>query len=143
VSDLEVIRGNAALAVEKLAPLTDFPFGFDRQSVAWVEDFIGRQQLRPDFSPEALGAMPDVLGCFLGEAIVLQTGGRWDDDEVRGWTVVLADGSALFPLNKVYKRLVGGPEDSILSFYDIAVDFIATGRFAAARDGDRAPRPGC
>jgi hypothetical protein len=38
MTPLEKLRANAALAVETLSPLSDVAsFGFNRESVAWVE----------------------------------------------------------------------------------------------------------
>jgi len=143
VNGLEAVEANARLAVEKLGQLTDFEFGFDRRSVEWVEGFIERQRMREDFDPEGLGALPGVLGCFLGQAIIAQVGGTvWaSNDDYGSWAVRLANGSELFPVTKVYKRFMDGPEDSILSFYDIAVDYIATGRFDNDRGRNDPPPP--
>ena len=41
---LRMIEANAAIAVEELSALSQRPFGFDEESVAWVEGFIERQR---------------------------------------------------------------------------------------------------
>lgn len=47
----------------------------------------------------------------------------WENDsDVSGFFPVLKDpesGITIYPVHKVYKRLVNGSEDNIISFYDI------------------------
>jgi hypothetical protein len=133
------LRANAELAIERLGPVSRLDFGLNRESVEWVEGFIERQRERLDFDPANLGALADVLGSFLGECLVVATGGEWfRDDEIGAWGVRFPNGSAAFPFAKVDKQfregLVGG--ESISSFYDTAVNFVATGRLDRARRPD-------
>jgi hypothetical protein len=67
---LDQIRANAALVVSQLRPLSGFDFGLDERSVAWVEGFIERQRARG-----AADGLADVLGSYLGEAIIAAGGG--------------------------------------------------------------------
>jgi hypothetical protein len=124
------------LAIERLGPLSGLNFGLNRESVAWVEGFIERQRERPDFDPANLGALADVLGSFLGECLVVATDGEWfRAEDIGAWGVRFPNGSAAFPFAKVDKQLreglVGG--ESISSFYDTAVSFVATGKLDRAR----------
>jgi hypothetical protein len=64
---LEMIRANAEFAVQELGKVCDTPFGYDSTSVAWTEGFIQRQRGKLD--PE--GGIVNVLGSYLGEAIIL------------------------------------------------------------------------
>jgi hypothetical protein len=72
-----------------------------------------------------------VLGSFLGECIIANAGGSWRWTEERQWGVAFPNNNWSFPFAKVSKLFENGLEggDSILSFYDVTVDFIATGKF--------------
>jgi hypothetical protein len=100
-----------------------------------VEGFVERQRQRPDFDPEAATGLVSVLGSFLGECIAVNAGGRWEWSDEHGWGVLLPGDHQAYPFAKVGKLfadgLAGG--ESIVSFYDIAVDYLATGRFDSAR----------
>jgi hypothetical protein len=127
----EQVAANARLAVERLNELTDFEFGFDRRSVEWVDGFIERQRVRPDATKEFVTQLTGVLGSYLGECVAQATGGRWERTDEHGLGVELPNGTGtVFPFAKVGKQFDNGSEDSVLSFYDIAVDYIATGRLA-------------
>jgi hypothetical protein len=123
-----LIAQNVQLAIERLGPISDVDFGLNRESVQWVDGFIERQRARPDFDPDALGALPSVLGSFLGACVMEATGGEWVWMDEHGWGVRLPNGNAVFPFAKVEKQFQNGAEDSISSFYQIAVDLVATGK---------------
>ncbi len=122
MTDEEKLRANAALAVETLAPLSDVAgFGFNRESVAWVEGYIERQRVRPDMTDETKNGLVSVLGSFLGECLIQTYGGKWKKDE-GGLGVFFDEGNAAFPINKVRKQFDNGIDggDSILSLFDSA-----------------------
>jgi hypothetical protein len=128
---IELIKKNANLVIEQFGPLTEIDFGLNRDSVEWVEGFIERQRAREDFDLNNSDRLIDVLGSFLGECIIANAGGEWRVSETHGLGVGFPDGNFCYPFNKVSKMfrygLAGG--DSILSFYDTTVNFIAKGRF--------------
>lgn len=110
-------------------------FGLNEESVKWVEGFIERQRARPDFELDRADGLVGVLGSFLGECIASAAGGRWHElDEVRGWGVLLPDGSTVFPITKVRKQFRDGVEggEAISGFYQVAVEFVATGKLREA-----------
>ena len=122
---LERIRSNASFAIERFSTLVDFEFGYGRESVAWLEGFIDRQRLRGGDTSKLIG----VIGSFLGEAIIASAGGVWTEAE-QAYGVVFSAGDICFPFAKVSKQFENGTEggDGILSFYDIAVDYVAKGK---------------
>ena len=132
--ELTKIRELADVVVERFGPLCEGAFGFDRDSVAWVERFVERHRagLAPgDEIPEGL---VNCLGAFLGECIVRATGAQWTRGEQDGsWSVQFPNGSGAFPFAKVWKQFENGLEggDSILSFYDIAVEYVAAGKLGS------------
>jgi hypothetical protein len=125
------IKKNAQLVIDQLGQLSDVNFGFNRESVAWVEGFIERQRARPDFDPTAVNNLAQTLGSFLGECIIANAGGSWRwSEEHQDWSVAFSDDSHAFPFVKVRKLFADGLEggESILSFYDIAVDYVSKGK---------------
>lgn len=120
----------AALVVEKLGPLSDVEFGPNRASVAWVEGYIERERERRGPDAEADGTV-NTLGAFLGECIRAAVAADWLWDEFQqDWGLALVAGGRVFPIWKVHKQyrsgLAGG--ESILSFYDVVVDYLAKGK---------------
>jgi len=136
----EAIDRDVALTLAQMSKLVDFEFGLDRRSVQWVEGFIARQRARPDVDPATMEQLASVLGSFLGACVVANTDGRWERHEEFGWGVKFPNGDMAFPFAKVRKQITGGLEsgDSILNFFDVAVDRIATGDIRRARSADEA-----
>jgi hypothetical protein len=66
-------------------------------------------------------------GAFLGQCLIEKNGGEWR--EVDGeWSVVFPGkvGTAR-PITKAWKHLSNGPQDSILSFYDVMGRVVQSG----------------
>jgi hypothetical protein len=136
---LRMIEANAAIAIEELSALSQRPFGFDEESVAWVEGFIERQRESLD-DGDGRGLV-NVLGSYLGQAIVVATGAAWDIDDSGNLGIAFANGDMAYPFNKVGKQLEQGVEggESILSFYNVCLDHIATGDLHREADSEEAP----
>ncbi len=135
------IRSDVELAVERLGELTDFEFGLDARSVEWVDGFIQRQRERPGFDLDEAGGLVGVLGSFLGECIVVATGGRWEWDADREqWCVLFPSGDRAFPYAKVWKCFEHGEGDSVASFYDISVNYVAKGLLARREPPQQPPQ---
>jgi hypothetical protein len=131
------IRVLAAKVIEELGPLSKVEFGLNRTSVQWVEGFIERERQRRDLSDGIPEGLVDALGAFLGECIVLATGGKWVWSEQQGdWGVHFDSGMEAFPFHKVRKQFRDGLQrgESILSFYDISVNYVATGKLQDLHD---------
>ncbi|MEI9899059.1 MAG: hypothetical protein WDN31_01880 [Hyphomicrobium sp.] len=68
--------------VRELAHASGMQFGYDQESVAWVEGFIERQ--RAEF-PDTSRGLVSVLGSYLGEAIIEAVpGADWAEDDNGG-----------------------------------------------------------
>lgn len=127
---LDGIRGNARMVKENLGELRGKPIGDDQESVEWVEGFLERQ--RQDDPPNAK-ALVSTVGSYLGEAIIAQAGGAWRYDDHGAVGLRFPNGTWCFPFAKVEKQAANGLEDSISSFYKIAIDFVATGKINDAQ----------
>lgn len=136
----EQIRANVELVIGQLGPLSEIDFGLNRESVEWVEGFIERQRTRPDIDEDFVDGLVNTLGSFLGECIAANTGGRWEwSEEQQALGIVFPAGgiaspsATAFPFAKVRKLFDHGLEagQSITSFYDIAVEYLAKGKLTA------------
>ena len=128
---LSLLRDNAAFAIREFSEASGAAIALDRDSVAWVEGFIERMRLRygDDGAPSGIES---VIGSFLGEAIIARAGGDWVSDDAGGIGVAFASGDTAYPFAKVTKQFDQGSAagESILSFYDVCVNFVATGKLS-------------
>jgi hypothetical protein len=107
----EKIRANAELVVGQLRQASGMEdFGYNAESVAWLDGFTDRQRARPGFGGEAAGRMSQTLGSFLGECVIRCYGGEWQEQEGT-WAVAFDGGHAVFPFNKVRKQFDHGAGD--------------------------------
>ncbi|PAD67512.1 hypothetical protein CHH83_18320 [Bacillus sp. 7586-K] len=75
-------------------------------------------------SKKQIYSMSLIWGSYLGELIIKYINPKlsWVKEDVfgDGEIIHLQDGDTrIFPIDKVYKRLINGEEDSIISFYDV------------------------
>lgn len=125
---LEKIRANTAFAIEEFRAAAEKEIGFDADSVAWVEGFVERARERYAESGVPSGLV-SVIGSYLGEAIIAETGGQWMQDGEGRLAVQFPNQDAVYPFAKVEKQFdqgVAGGE-SILSFYTVSLSYIAIG----------------
>lgn len=124
-----LIANNVKLALSELGRLCGDEFGLDDASVDWVDGFIERQRVRADVQRDP-GALLSVIGSYLGEAIIVATGGHWAEDAQAAIVVEFANGDWCAPFAKVAKQFEVGHAggESIAEFYDFSVNFVATGK---------------
>lgn len=130
---LETIHTNAELVVREMADLNGADLGYGKDGVAWVEGFIERQ--RGGLSPDSAHGLVNVLGCYLGEAIIAAVpAAEWAEDADGALGILFPSGDMAFPFNKIEKQLADGLEagESILSFYNISVNYVAAGKLGEA-----------
>jgi hypothetical protein len=133
---VQMIRSNAALAVKELGAISGMKFGFDAESVTWVEGYLERMRKHHAESGAADGLV-SVIGSFLGEANIARTGGCWIEDDSGALAILFPNGDAAFPFGKVARQFEQGRDagESIASFYDLCVSFVATGKLSDASRG--------
>ena len=111
------IRANAELVVRMFARETDFGFGYNRESVQWLDAYI-EQIRKTERTAEEFNQLVSNLGSFLGEAIIRSFGGKWWFDQ-RGWAVLWDDFNLVYPFMKVAKQFRNGESYSIYSFFAV------------------------
>ena len=127
MTPLEMIRANAELVLRQLREASGMEnFGYNAESVAWLDGFIERQRVRPEFADKAAARrMSQTLGSFVGECVISCYGGEWRELE-GSWAIDFGGGNAAYPFNKVEKQFLHGAGDSVRSWFEtIPVIFAA------------------
>ncbi|NUR92775.1 MAG: hypothetical protein HOY71_52630 [Nonomuraea sp.] len=123
--DLRGIQSNVTMVIEQFSRGCDFELGLNRESVAWLDGFVERQRVR--MAPEEYGALPSVVGSFLGACIIEAVGCRWAMNDEVGWGLLFPSENWVFPIVKARKHFDEGSGDSILAFYDVTLAMVASG----------------
>jgi hypothetical protein len=96
---------------------------FQPSSVPDIDRFLGEIAAEVGGSDE-LAELIVKLGAYVGELMVRHAGGRWVDAPAEiapGWPVVLLpSGYYAAPIDKAFKRVDNGTEDSLAAFWDNA-----------------------
>lgn len=110
------ILENAELVLKHFQKLTDFEFGYDSQSVKWVDGYLNRLRANDDLDEDLQKSLVNTIGSYLGQCIIESFGGEWArSDGLLG--IKFGDNNWAFPFSKVEKHLTNGSEDSIYSFF--------------------------
>jgi len=114
----EKIKQNAELVIKQINQVSGIDFGYNAESVAWLDDFIERQRARPDATPEMVQGLINVFGSYLGECVISCYGGYWENKEGQ-WRVSFKNNNAVYPFSKVQKQFENGARDSIKIFFEL------------------------
>jgi hypothetical protein len=114
------LRTNAELVIKYLGPQSGIDFGYNEESIAWLDQHIDDQRQNLTYDPDSLHKILGMFGCFLGECIIRSFGGQWNYEDER-WLVRFESGSSANPIGKVRKLYENGLEggDSITGFYQV------------------------
>jgi hypothetical protein len=114
---VEMIKANARLVIRELRPLSDVGFGFNPQSVPWLEDYIERLRQSGGLGDDAQKSkLVNMFGSFVGECIIECYGGKWIERE-GAWGVAFDNQNIVYPFGKVAKQIENGLEDGIGGFF--------------------------
>jgi hypothetical protein len=112
----ENIKHNAKLVIEQMGQLSGLAFGYDTDSVSWLDGYINR--IRRDVDQATTDRLVSVFGSYLGECVIKCHGGYWEKKEGQ-WRVSFDEKNGVYPFGKVGKQFENGSEDSIKSFFEI------------------------
>jgi hypothetical protein len=119
----EAIRQNARTVIDVFGPLSDLgaKFGYNRDSVAWLQGFLERERHQPNIAAADVENLVQLIGSFLGECIIITYSGVWREHDNGTLGVFFNESNAAFPFSKVRKQWENGVEggDSILGFFEI------------------------
>ncbi|MEE5993554.1 MAG: hypothetical protein V3G42_09980 [Oscillospiraceae bacterium] len=107
-------------------------FSYQEKDVDEMEEILGilhQDYQNQELSDETLQKIAVFFGVYLGQIMLdsklSECGYVWDGEQI---CLKKDDKNKMYPVSKVYKRIVNGIEDSVKSFYDVAIA-IAEGRF--------------
>ena len=118
---------NAAEIAAMAVPFAEQNYGvtldYGAASLARLDGII--EDLRRDQRFEVLQPVLFSMGCYVGEVLVRQAGGRWRPAQDVGMGVAaispiaieMPDGRGCNPVGRVYRRFQKGREDSLASFF--------------------------
>ena len=91
-----------------------------------ILDFYAKDIAVSQPTDHQIESMAILFGAYLGETLLhnglAQKGYGWGKDTSSQRPLLVSrDGCLLTPIDKVYKRLVNGQEDNVMSFYRFAV----------------------
>ncbi len=124
----EYLQSMGKKAVE-YAKSFDVVFTYSEKDVKDLEEILDYysndlKNAKDKPSKNQIYSMSLIWGSYLGELIIKYINPKlsWGKEDVfgDGEIIHLQDGDTrIFPIDKVYKRLINGKEDSIISFYDV------------------------
>lgn len=122
--DVEHMGDLADAASISVRANTGQPLSFEPSSVSAVDGFLGEIAEEGGGSDE-LAELIVKLGAYVGELMVRYAGGRWVDPPTElgsGWpaVVLLPSGYYATPLDRAFKRVDNGTEDSLTTFWEVA-----------------------
>ena len=113
---MDNIKHNAQLVIKQMGQLSGLDFGYNSESVAWLDGYIER--IRNEVDQSNVEGLVNVIGSYLGECIIRCYGGYWEEHEGQ-WQVSFNETNAAYPFAKVRKQFENGPADSIKGFFEV------------------------
>ncbi len=106
-------------------------FDYSKKSINDLEeilDFYSNDVSESKPTENQIWSMSIIFGSYLGESMLknglAKKGYKWGKDKSSNIPLLVNDnGDFITPNDKVYKRLVNGKEDSIVSFYDVIMNY--------------------
>ena len=117
MEDIEKIKAGAAEVVKMLRPVSKIDFGYNKESVRWLEGYIERLRKNGSFEKSKENFV-GLFGSYLGECIIQCYGGKWENQN-GAYVVAFDDQNWLLPFGRVRKQWDNGLEDSIGSLFEM------------------------
>jgi len=122
---LEYVAGlcrRNAVHVLKLAWTTHPHLGFDRAGVRWLDRYI--EANRGALGDELTAEFVQFMGCYYGECLIAEFGGRWEQssDQVG---IRMERLGFTYPFNAVSRHVEIGSAASVGAGFFAAVDFLS------------------
>jgi hypothetical protein len=119
----EMMQSCAAEAVHTAQERFGFVLDYSDKSVEFLETVLSGVGTTLDAgNEEAVENAVKLWGAYLGEVVRRSCGGAWDLIQYPGQAAavptLVIDGSQLYPLMKVYRRLTMGEAENVWQFYE-------------------------
>ncbi|GGI11534.1 hypothetical protein [Gottfriedia solisilvae] len=113
-------------SVESITDLEDILDFYSKDLNGNILNKIIRRVKKSGPTENQINSMAHIWGAYLGEVIIRNSDCKiiWCNENVFGDGEIIhliQDETRLFPIDKVYKRLINGKEDNVVFFYEIAV----------------------
>ncbi len=122
---LEYVAGlcrRNAVHVVKLAWTTHPHIGFDRAGVRWLNRYI--EDHRATLTDELAAEFVQFMGCFYGECLIAEFGGRWErSSDLLG--VRMDRLGFTYPFKAVSRHVELGTAGSVAASFLTAVEYLA------------------
>jgi hypothetical protein len=120
MSPAQQIRENAAWVAEHIGKQSGIePFAYTAESVRYLDQFLARQEASVKSSGLSVNKYVHLLGAYLGECIIANYGGQWQESP-EGPAVCIrtrAQAHWLRPFHEVYQRITNGGEDDLGRYF--------------------------
>jgi hypothetical protein len=120
MSQLKQIQSNAAWVAENFGKQSGIePFAYTAESIDYLDAFLERQEAMVKASEASINKFVSLLGAYLGECIIANYGGEWQESP-QGLAILFhtkTQAHWLQPFHKVYKRITNGSEDSLRLYF--------------------------
>lgn len=104
--------------IEQVQREAGIRLGYDLHSVQWLEAYLERLRLEAGTHQREPDWLIVVLGALLGEIIIANYGGQWQQSKEGWWGIYFDRHNAVFPFSKVAHQWANGKErDSVLALY--------------------------
>jgi hypothetical protein len=111
------IKASAQETIEKLRKVSKIDFGYNKESVRWLEGYIERLRQNGSFS-DSKDQFVGVFGSYLGECIIHCYGGHWENRDV-GFAITFDKQNWVLPFNRISKQWENGLTDGIGGFFEL------------------------
>jgi hypothetical protein len=113
----EQIKANAEQVIQELHPVSGMDFGYNKESVKWLEGHIEKLRLSGALQvEETKNKLADLYGSFLGESIIQCYGGNWTLSN-GFWGVQVNKYNLLRPIAIVRNQMDKGLKDGIGDYF--------------------------
>ena len=122
---LEYVAGlcrRNAVHVLKLAWTTHPQTGFDRAGVRWLSEYIERN--RGALTAELTDEFVQLMGCYYGQCLIAEFGGRWDHSGGR-LGIRMDQLGFTYPFAAVARQVELGEAVSVATAYEAAIKYLS------------------
>lgn len=129
-NEIEIFAKKNSLTAIDYAKDFNKEFDYSKNSIAYLEeilDYYSNDISKSKPTENQIWSMSLIFGSYLGEVMLKnglsEKGYIWGKDNSSNIPLLIrSDGSYLTPNDKVYKRLVNGNTDNVVSFYKFAIE---------------------
>ena len=102
--------------INKFATEQNIHLHYNEQSLEFVDNYI--DDVRDDLEETEAFLLAEDVGCFLGEMIISNYGGKWKYiNKCEQWAITFGGDNNFFPVHHSMKKVLEKADQSILEIY--------------------------